>query len=358
MKSDRAALERFRDQLRSEAEKLGFDALGVAPAVPPPHYGHFLHWIAQGYHGQMQYMARHAAARADLDRILPGTRSVVVVLKSYHDPDANKHTRRISRYAVRADYHDVLRERLRRLAARLTEAFPEARCRAVVDTAPLLERDYAWLAGLGWIGKNTMLLNRRWGSWTFLGALLTTLPLPPDQPYPVDHCGSCTRCLDACPTHAFLAPRLLDATRCIAYWTIEHKGPLPQEGRGELHGWLFGCDICQEVCPWNRKAQRPAVELLPERADLRRLEDAAELLERSDGELAEQIAGTPLERAGPESLKRNAAYVLARCPEARAEAALQKAAEEPSEVVQDAARWALAQLKRHPTVSSVVRSGS
>ncbi len=335
----------LKQQLKEAALQLGFDAVGIAPAVPPPHYDFFRRWLQHGYHGQMQYMARWADARGQLDRVLPGTRSVVVVLKSYNDQQRDESDAwadaRISRYARRPDYHRVLKGLLRRLGDELRRLVPEAQCRAVVDTAPLLERDYGWLAGLGWIGKNTMLIHRKLGSWVFIGALLTTADIEPDDPFPTDHCGTCTRCLDVCPTDALLEPYVLDARRCISYLTIELRGALAPEDRDRLHGWLFGCDLCQEVCPWNRRALSPRVDLLPRDARLDRLTDPVAVLELDDESLDQLIRETPLERAGVEGLKRNAALLLAQRRDGRAERALKRALAHRSEVVRDAARWAL-----------------
>ena len=249
------------ERLKVEAIRLGFDQVGIAPAVQPPGYPEFLEWLSAGNAAGMEYLHRQEPSRSHPEALLDGVRSVAMVSLVYgtnrrgaeaasDPPTAGK----VARYARGADYHRVLWDKLGRLLDWLRNERPEARGRAVADTAPLLERDYARLAGLGWIGKNTMLLGRRLGSFTFLGALLTDVELAYDPPHTSQHCGTCTRCLDACPTDAFAAPHVLDSRRCISYWNIEHRGPIPDHAAGQLHGWVFGCDICQDVCPWNRKA--------------------------------------------------------------------------------------------------------
>jgi epoxyqueuosine reductase len=246
-------------RLKAEARRLGFDDVGIAPAVSPPGYPDFLRWLAAGRQAGMAYMERHAEAREHPRSILEDARSVVVVSVVYgHNesagPPPSPKQGKIARYARGADYHAVLHGRLEDLLGWLRTERPGVTGRAVVDTAPLLERDFARLAGLGWIGKNTMLISRRLGSFTFLGALLVDIELDYDASHTADHCGSCTRCLEACPTEAFVGPYQLDSRRCISYWTIEHRGIIPDERASQLDGWVFGCDICQEVCPWNRKA--------------------------------------------------------------------------------------------------------
>ena len=239
----------------------GFDLVGVAAAGEAHSALDLRHWLAAGHHGGMAWMERSAELRADPRRLLPGCRSVVAVAMSYrtsHEPSqsaiqAGDGRVWVSRYAWGRDYHRVLRARLLRLGQWLEAACPGAGWKPCVDTAPVLEREWAARAGLGWIGKNTSLLNRRLGSELFLGVLLTTAPLEPDAPVS-DHCGRCTACLDACPTAAFPEPRVLDARRCVAYLTIEHRGPVPAELRAAMGAMVAGCDICQEVCPWTRRA--------------------------------------------------------------------------------------------------------
>lgn len=261
--------------LKAEARRLGFELVGIAPAVTPDGIHDFLDWLERGYAGQMEYLERREEAYTHPKHVLDRARSVVMLGINYNtqaparrregqreeaistcERSAGEADRapavpaRIARYALgSADYHDVIREKLHELAAFVRREVPGAKARGIVDTAPLLERDFARLAGLGWFGKNTMLINKRLGSWFFLAALLVDIELAYDEPHAASHCGTCTRCLDACPTNAFVEPYVLDARRCIAYLTIEHRGPIPEELHASMGDWLFSCDICQEVCP-------------------------------------------------------------------------------------------------------------
>jgi epoxyqueuosine reductase len=245
--------------------------------------------------------------------VLARSRSVIMLAMNYRtaDPPATEPGQgRVARYAWgTADYHDLLRGRLRKLADWLHEQRPECRTRSVVDTAPLLERDFARLAGLGWFGKNTMLINRKLGSWLFLAGLLTDLDIPPDAAHNTAHCGTCTRCLDACPTNAFPEPYVLDATRCISYLTIELRQPIPEELQPGFGDWLFGCDVCNEVCPWNRKAPVSAEPAFQPQAGLCPA-DAQDFLRMTEEEFAARYGTTPLARPGWEGLRRNARVVL------------------------------------------------
>jgi epoxyqueuosine reductase len=234
----------------------------------------------------------------------------------------------------------VLRGKLNELLAWVQSEVPGVQGRGVVDTAPLLERDFARRAGLGWIGKNTLLIDKRLGSFLFLGALLLDLELLPDEPFAADHCGTCTRCLDACPTQAFVAPHQLDARRCISYLTIELRGPVPEELRGGVGEWLFGCDVCQDVCPWNRKAPWGK---LPPRQDVMAL-DALEALTLSEDEFRRRFRGTALWRTKRRGLVRNAALVVANVGDVRAIPVLERLSGDPDPIVAEAARWSLDRL--------------
>jgi epoxyqueuosine reductase len=239
----------------------------------------------------------------------------------------------------------VIREKLRELARFLRHEAPGCTVRGIVDTAPLLERDFARLAGLGWFGKNTMLINKHLGSWFFLAALLVDVELEYDAPHAASHCGTCTRCLDACPTGAFVEPYVLDARRCISYLTIEHRGAIPEELRAGMGDWLFGCDICQEVCPWNGKAPvstEPAFAPRPELTGA----DAAALLSLEEGEFRRRFGSTALARPGRAGLVRNAAIVAGNSGNSIAKAPLAAALDDHSAVVRDAAGWALQRLER------------
>jgi len=347
------------DRLKAEARRLGFDDVGIAPAVSPPGYPDFLRWLASGHHAGMTYMERYAQERSHPRSVLDGVRSIVVVSIAYgHDEsaatNASANGGKIAQYAHGADYHGVLPRKLDSLLDWLRAQRPGTSGRGIVDTAPLLERDFARLAGLGWIGKNTMLISRRLGSFTFLGALLLDIELNYDTPHGANHCGSCTRCLDACPTKAFVGPYELDSRRCISYWTIEHRGMLPDEPAAQLDGWVFGCDVCQDVCPWNRKA--PAGRLADFDARVEWASpDLLDWLKHSDDEWKTILRDAAQRRSRRAGLLRNAALVLGsrRLPEAAAllAARLDDPTEDP--VVRAAAAWALGQIGGREAISSL-----
>lgn len=299
------------------ARDCGFDVVGVARArdLAGGVEGERLRaWLRAGRHGTMAWMAREPERRLDPGKVLPGARSVVMVGLNYWDP-ADGPTGgglrgRIARYARGADYHRVFEKKLRALGRRVTEDWPEADVRAKVDHGPVLEKVWAERAGLGWRGKHTNLVSREYGSWLLLGVLLTTLDLEPDDPE-TDHCGTCTACLDACPTGAFPAPYEIDARRCLSYLTIEHSGPMSDELDARSADWLFGCDVCLAVCPWNR-FERPATE-----PDLRpRPETAFPVLEDlrtiARAEFQALYRGTPLLRAGWERVRTRAEAIARR----------------------------------------------
>ncbi|MBV8555362.1 MAG: tRNA epoxyqueuosine(34) reductase QueG [Planctomycetaceae bacterium] len=334
-------------RLKAEARRLGFDQVGIAPAVAPPGYPSYLQWLDAGYAAGMSYLERRAEARAHPDRLLEGARSVIVVSFVYGRPGAasspDPSRGKVARYARGSDYHELFWRRLEALLAWIEGQCPGIRGRAVADTAPLLERDFARLAGLGWIGKNTMLIDRRLGSYTLLGALLVDIELAFDDPHRGGHCGTCTRCLDACPTDAFAGPYRLDARRCISYWTIEHRGPIADEFADQLDGWVFGCDVCQEVCPWNRKApagREPDLDPRPEWTD----PDLLEWLGCDPAVLARSLKGTALSRAKRSGLLRNALLVLGL---RRVTAAVPRMIErlgDPDPVIRASAAWALGRI--------------
>jgi epoxyqueuosine reductase len=242
-------------EIKARAAELGFQLCGVCPAEPPPHYQAYGRWLEKGYHGTMEYLQRHMLLKGDPRRLLPSARSVIAVGLNYNQPnDHQEGYPKIARYALGRDYHKVLRRKLRQLSEWLEREHPGAEHRACVDSAPIMERDFAQQAGLGWFGKNTMLINSRRGSWFFIGLLLTSLEIHADKPA-VGGCGTCTRCIEACPTGAIVFEDgrwQLDARRCISYLTLEHHGPIPEELEKRLDGWLVGCDVCQEVCPFNQ----------------------------------------------------------------------------------------------------------
>jgi epoxyqueuosine reductase len=307
------------EELEAEARRLGFDLLGVAPPVPPPEAVRtYQEWLKAGYHGDMAYMARpdRVARREDPALILPGVRAVVCVAVNYYPGDfpgvsgASGNAGpvgRISRYAWGMDYHEWMLPRLEELAAFIRERTGgTARHRAYTDTGPLLERALAAQAGLGFIGKNTCLIHPRLGSWLFLGEILVDVDLPFTGPPMPPRCGTCTRCLDACPTGALVAPYVLDARRCISYLTIESRGDIPPDLRARLGDWVYGCDVCQEVCPWNRFARPTAVaDFLPVSPD-RAAPPLADLLSLDEEAFRRRFGGSPIARIGRERLQRNA----------------------------------------------------
>jgi epoxyqueuosine reductase len=295
------------ESVKALADELGFDRVGIGPAEAPEHGAEFRGWVEAGYAGGMGYLERRLEERLDPLRVLPDARSVVCVALNYYQGElTDRSWEPVARYAWGRDYHQVITPRLERLAAHLTEA-AGARCRAYVDTGPVLERDIAARAGLGWIGKNTMLLHPALGSWFFIGVILTTAELEYDTPLP-DRCGSCRACLDVCPTHAFVAPYVLDARRCISYLTIEHKGPIDRDLHDGIGSWEFGCDLCQSVCPWNRKAPITRERAFVPDAAYR---GASAVLAMADAEFREEFAGTALLRPKAEGMRRNAAIALA-----------------------------------------------
>ena len=334
--------------IRAEALRLGFSRVGIAPALPEPtHHQAFQGWLAAGLAGVMEpWLKRHEPLRRSLDAILPGARSVVMLATDHaigsspapEPPPAGRG--RVARYARGDDYHELLRGRLKALAAWLEAAAPGSRARGVVDSAPLAERDYAWLAGLGWFGKNTMLIDPRSGSYFLLSALVTNLSLPADAPLETDHCGTCTACLDACPTGAFPEPRVLDASLCISAATIEDHDALPRSFREGMGDWIFGCDICQEVCPWNRHAPGSTEPAFQPRAGEASLA-LADLLALDDAGFRSRFRGSPLVRAKRRGLLRSAAIALGNRPHEPAWPALVAALEDPEPVVRGAAAWAL-----------------
>jgi epoxyqueuosine reductase len=301
------------DLVKRRAAELGFDAVGIADLHPTPHAEALDRWLAGGLAGTMGYLHRQATLRKRPADIVSGASRAVVVTRNYYtaDPPARPGTGRVAKYARGRDYHVALRPALAALRARLVELGASAEhTRAYVDAGPVPERELAQRAGLGWIGKNTMLITPGRGSFFFLAAVLTDLDLAVDHPVTTDHCGTCTRCLEACPTGAFLEPRVLDANRCISYLTIEYRGPaLPHPER--VGNWVFGCDVCQDVCPWNEKFARPAPlgTSLDFEGD-RGLIPLDEIAGLTPAAFRERYGWTALERSGLEGLQRNARAVL------------------------------------------------
>lgn len=336
------------DQIRIFARECGFELAGVAAALPVPDRIRYHEWTSAGFAGEMRYLTDHRATVRDSPRnLLPSARSIVCVGKLYQTPwpytaQFNDDERGwISRYAWGDDYHDVMRRGLEHLDARLRQIEPALESRICVDTAPLLERSYARLAGLGWIGRNTCLINQQQGSWFFLGELLISAEIAPDSP-PPDRCGTCTRCIDACPTEAIPPGGGLDATRCISYFTIELRAPVPEPYREAIGPHLFGCDICQDVCPWNRRAPTtPSPEFAP-RHFAPRLEEMAALTEP---EFRAMFRNTPISRTRYRGFLRNVALAMANTRNPRFRAPLEKLAASDDPLIAAQARDSLARLR-------------
>jgi len=305
-------------EIDRRATELGFLAWGVATLEPSRRGDELDRWLASGYAGTMRYLHRQAAKRKRPETIVAGGRTAVMVLDNYlpagdesAPPPTSKRLARIAKYAVGRDYHAELTERLEGIAALLRDAGATV-IRVFADAGPVPERELAERAGLGWIGKNGMLIRPGAGSFFFIGAVFSDLELPSGQPLGTDHCGSCTRCLDACPTGAFVGPRVLDATRCISYLTIEARGPIPESFEDRLDGWAFGCDVCNDVCPWNEKFARPTSNpAYRDRGAIVR--DDPEFFERmSEPEFERRFGDTPLERPGLAGMRRNFAALFHR----------------------------------------------
>lgn len=338
------------EQIHSEALKLGFDLAGIAPISPVPHVDAYRAWIAQGYHGEMGYMARpdRVARRENPGVILPGARAIVCVgLNYYPGPLPSDLARDVSRglianYAWGLDYHNLMQPRLEELAAFIrAETGSDTTTRAYVDTGPILERAYAAAAGLGFIGKNTCLIHPGMGSWLFLGEVLTNAELAPTPEASRVDCGTCRRCLDACPTGALIAPYILDTRRCISYLTIELKDAIPHELRPLMGNRIYGCDKCQQVCPWQRFAS-PTRERSFHADDVNRAAPPlAELIEMDEAAFRQWYAGSPIVRVGRGRLLRNVAVALGNWGDKRAIEPLAKALQDSDPLVREHAAWAL-----------------
>ena len=352
----------FSSRIKELARAAGFDLCGIAPVREFRELQAFPEWIAKDHHGDMKYMESLDEAgrlkRASLARVAPWARSVIVCAMNYNtEHPYSTHTQDdsrgwISRYSwSRKDYHDVLLKRLRELECRVQAEFTNHQpptphiFRSYVDTGPLVERVYARYAGIGWIGKNTCIINQKLGSWLFLGVILTSLEMPSDIPAP-DRCGKCTRCLDACPTHAFVAPGELDARLCISYLTIEKRGDIPESLRAEMGRHVFGCDICQDVCPWNRKAPISSVPEFEPREGL--INPALEwLAEMEQEEFRKTFRGSPVRRAKLTGLRRNAVIAMGNSGDTKFLPTLQTLADDPDPVVAEHAHWALRRFRKH-----------
>lgn len=336
--------------IREWAAQLGFQQVGITDIDLTEDALRLEAYLAAGYHGEMEYMASHGTMRSRPDELVPGTLRVISVRMDYLPQDtqmaqvlAQPERAYVSRYALGRDYHKLIRKRLQQLAEKISQAIGPFGHRAFVDSAPVLEKALARKAGLGWMGKNTLILNRKAGSWFFLGELLVDLPLPIDQLNDRDHCGKCTACLQVCPTQAFVGDRVLDARRCISYLTIELKGAIPEDLRPLIGNRVFGCDDCQLVCPWNRFAKPTQEDDFQPR---HRLDNSslAELFMWTEDEFLARTLGSPIRRTGYERWLRNLAVGLGNAPSTIAVLeALKARLEHPSALVREHVRWALQQ---------------
>lgn len=347
----RPSKQEIKAAIRDRARVLGFELVGVTTADPPPHLDVYQRWIERGHHGRMDYMAgeRSHSARADPTALLPGCRSIIVLGAKYNPPPVNRASSaeggKVAAYAIGDDYHDVLIGRLNELVQFIEQyAGQPVASRAYTDTGPILERELAQRAGLGWIGKNTMLINPQAGSYFLLAELLLSLDLPPDEPLETDHCGSCTRCLEACPTECILPDRTVDATRCISYLTIELRGSIEEHLREQMGDWLFGCDVCQEVCPWNLRFATATED--PAFQARQFVQDAGieEFLRLDIDGYQKAFKGSPLKRAKRGGLLRNAAIAAGNRALTRSVPELEGLLAEDDPIVRSHAAWALGQI--------------
>lgn len=337
--------------IRAHAAQLGFQQLGVTDVNLAEHEAYLQKWLDAGYHGSMDYMAKHGTKRSRPDELVPGTCRVLSLRMDYHVPEAgaedvlaSSEKAYISRYTLGRDYHKLIRKRLSQLAKYIQEKAGGGHYRAFVDSAPVLERAIAEQAGLGWIAKNTMLINSYAGSWFFLGEIYTDLPLPADPPQPSKHCGTCTACLEACPTDAFVGPFELDARKCISYLTIEHHGSIDEALRPLMGNRVFGCDDCQLVCPWNKFAQPTDKDDFKPRHGLESA-DLVTLFEWDEETFLTRTEGSAIRRIGYERWLRNLAIGLGNGPASPAAiSALKHRSDHPSPLVREHIAWALKTL--------------
>ena len=349
-RADSEASAELALSIKNHALDLGFALCGITSADPPPHHLEFREWLKEGHAGEMDYLSRQEPKRRDLQSVLPGARSVVVVALNHYardeadNPDSLQGV--VARYARFDDYHEIVWHRLEELLAFIQERCPGAKGKVYCDTGPVSERDLAMRAGIGWIGKHTNLISRHLGNWFFLGEILLDIDLPADEPSGA-HCGTCTRCIPACPTGAILAPYVLDSRRCISYLTIELKGSIPEDLRPLIGNRIYGCDDCLSACPWNKFAvvsDDPAVQ---PRADLT-APDLIALLELNVEGFRRRFGNSPIRRTKRRGLLRNVCVALGNLGDPRALPALKKALSDPEPLVREHAAWAIERLAPRP----------
>ncbi|MGI8964798.1 MAG: tRNA epoxyqueuosine(34) reductase QueG [Limisphaerales bacterium] len=335
--------------IQQRAAELGFDACHFTTAQPPAHGKHFQNWLTAQYHGEMNYLPRTADKRLNPQQVLAEAQSIISLAVSYENSNLRTQSSKlngvVARYARFPDYHQLIGERLKQLTEFINQWSPEnTRSLWYVDTGPMLERDFAQRAGLGFIGKHTNLISRKLGNWIFLSEIITTLKLEPDLPEK-NRCGSCARCITACPTRAIIAPFQLDARRCISYLTIELKGSIPLEFRPSIGQRIYGCDDCLAVCPWNRFAREGSLMKSHQRHDLEQ-PDLLELLSLDEIGFKKRFAGTPILRVKRRGLLRNVCVALGNSGDRAATPALKIAAEDSEPLIAEHARWALSEIER------------
>lgn len=350
--------EQLSHMVKQRGVELGFDLIGIAPVKTPSTYPQYLRWVSLGFHGEMKYMERRKDERASVRALLPDAESVIVGAINHFVPNRPEHNSagpkgQVSRYAWGLDYHDVVLRKLEALLDYLKSLLGDwVKGKAYVDTGPILERDFAVQAGLGWFGKNTCLINPKLGSYLFLGELIVNVPLAPDEPFKKSHCGKCTRCLTACPTGALIAPYQLDARSCISYLTIELRGSIPRELRPLIGTWVFGCDICQDVCPWNRKAKPTSEDAFFPRPWS--APELLKLLQLTESEFRELFRHSPMKRAKRSGIVRNACVAVGNLREERAVPLLARLLlSDPDPIVREHAAWALGRIATQKAIDEL-----
>ncbi|MCX7736000.1 MAG: tRNA epoxyqueuosine(34) reductase QueG [Candidatus Kapabacteria bacterium] len=305
----------LKEILKPRAKEIGFDLIGFAKAEPLENeFDNYLYWLEQGFNAKMEYLERNKEKRKDISLILENAKTVIVTATNYntpfyHNQSLNNSQGKISRYAWGEDYHNVILPKLELLASEISKIYPEAKSKCYVDTGPILEKVWAVKAGLGWQGKNSLILTKKFGSYVFLGLIITSVEIEPDSIIP-DHCGKCSSCIESCPTNAIVQPKVIDSNKCISYWTIETKGKadFPENVAKNLKNWVFGCDICQEVCPWNRKEVfTDDVSFFPRQNQT--ILESDYFNQMSEDEFSIRFKNSPIKRAKLEGIRKNISYI-------------------------------------------------